>query len=401
MGARQVLRVALIAGAIGAIGGAARAAPARPPAIQRDEPVIVMDARAPATPDRDATRARFGDALDRAKGVHVERGGEQDAALAGIGGDDAADAAAALDEARAAYGALDCAKARPAAERAATIFAARQAAGLATIDGNAPRQAWAYVLLCADHDGDHGGAAIAAAMLRTIGVKDATEANVGADTWAKYPDVDARTASLAELTVEAEASADVWIDLAPAGKAPVTATLAAGDHVIAAAAGTRRAAQRVTVQWSTKLTLALEERSAGSWGDVIAQVRAWQRTTPAPPEVTALVRSLHVRFAFVLADRDRVVLWALGPDDQAARVIESGTLDDAAALGALVAGRVAAWDAHAPAGELLVEDHAGGAVKKDHWWVYASLIGAIVLGGVVVYAHDSAQDTQHIELRYP
>jgi hypothetical protein len=221
------------------------------------------------------------------------------------------------------------------------------------------------------------------------------------DVWAKYPDVDARTASLAELTVETDAGADVWIDLAPAGKAPVTATVAAGDHIVAAAAGTRRASQRVTVQWTTKATLALEERSAGSWNDVIAQVHAWQRATPAPPEVTALLRSLHVRFAFVLSDRDRVTLWGLGPDDKAAAVLESGALDDAAQLGGLVAGRAAAWDSHAADTDHLLVEDKDGAVKKDHWWVYASLIGAIVLGGVVVYAHDSAKDTQHIELRYP
>jgi hypothetical protein len=397
MGARQVLRVALIAGAIGASAGAARAQ-----MIHRDEPVIVIDARAPEARDRDATRARFGDALDRVKGVHVERGGEQDAALAGEGGDDAADAAAALAHARDAYGHLDCKTARPAAEQAATIFAARQAAGLGTDDHDDAVQAWAYVMLCADHEGDHGGAAIAASMLRALGAQQTAVALVGADTWAKYPDIDARTASLAELTVDADGGGDaeVWIDLAPAGKAPVTATLAAGDHVIAAAAGTRRGAQRLTVQWSTKATIALEERSAGSWSDVIRQVRAWRGAAPVAADVTALVRSLHVRFAFVLRG-DGVTLWGLGPDDKAARVIETGSLDDAAGLGAIAVSRAAAWDSHAPDTDHLLVEDKGGVVKKDHWWVYASLIGAIVLGGVVVYAHDSAQDTQHIELRYP
>jgi len=134
---------------------------------------------------------------------------------------------------------------------------------------------------------------------------------------------------------------------------------------------------------------------------VITQVRAWQRAAPAPADVTALVRSLHVRFAFVLR-ADGVTLWGLGPDDKAARVVETGRLDDGAALGALVAARAAAWDSRAAdTDHLLVEDRGGAAVKKDHWWVYASLIGAIVVGGIVVYAHDSAQDTQHIELRYP
>jgi hypothetical protein len=261
------------------------------------------------------------------------------------------------------------------------------------------------VLLCADHDGDHAAAAIAASMLRALGVKDGSEANVGADTWAKYPDVDARTASLVELTVKADAGADVWIDLAKIGPAPATAVVAAGDHVIAAASGSRRAAQRVTIAKATTIELPLVDQSAGSWGDVAAKVAAWRAAAPRPSDLAGVMRALHVRFAFVLAP-GATALWAIGPGDSAARALDTPSMDPAA-LAALVRERAEAWDGRAPDPDkpLLVEDRSArdnAAVHgKDHWWVYASLIGAVVLGGVVVYAHDSATDHQRVELRFP
>jgi hypothetical protein len=408
MGARQVLRVVV---AIAALAGGARLAHAQPrgslavpAASSHVEPVIVIDLRAPSAA-RDASRAQLDEALDRAGGVAVSRGGTLDAALAGDSGDDGDLARAALDEAKAAYGALDCAKARPAAERAAIAYASRRASAID--DGDAPRTAWAYVMLCADRDGDHAGAAVAATMLRALGVRAGTEAGIGADTWAKYPDIDARTAGLVELTIKTDASAEIWIDLAKAG-APGTFVVSAGDHVIAAAAGAKRAAQRVAIDKAQTIELALVDREGGgAWADVASTVRGWRTHAPDAAALAAILRKAHARFAFVLDEGGAIALWVLGPGDQVARRVDTGSIDEPAKLAAMVGARVDAWDGRAPDPDrpLLVEDRGAkgkdGKAEPDHWWVYASLIGAVVLGGVVVYEHDSAQDHQRIELRYP
>src|SRR5260370_665559 len=66
--------------------------------------------------------------------------------------------------------------------------------------------------------------------------------DVDAKLLAKYPDVDAISdRELVELDVDADApGAALWVDFAPAGTAPAHLTLIAGEHVIAAASGSRR-----------------------------------------------------------------------------------------------------------------------------------------------------------------
>jgi hypothetical protein len=407
MGPRQVLRVAAAV-----IGGIALALPAAAgPRVKRlpvaprvhDEPVAIVDLRPPAAAGRDASRAKLAADLGRLMSLRVAGGDGLEAALAGDGGGDADLARAAVEDARAGYGALDCAKARPAAEKATLLFAARRAAG--KDDGTGPRAAWAYVLLCADGAGDRPAAAFAAGQLRALGAADGTATGISQATWDRYPAIDAQLGGyLVELTVTAEAGAEVWVDQVRIGPSPATIVVGAGDHVVAAAAGERRGALRVTVTGPMQLTVPLADQE-GAWGAVAETVRGWRGSPPPGSGLAALMRRIHVRFAFVLGGGERVEVWVLGPGDDAARTIDTVTIDDPAALGAIVHDHVAAWDGRAPDPDrpLLVEDRTGkdGAVRRNHWWVYASLIGAVVVGGAIVYAHDSAHDHQLIELSLP
>src|SRR5262249_26286338 len=163
-------------------------------------------------------------------------GGGVDEALAGRDVErDAAALAAAIADAEHAFGALACGDVIPAARQAIGIAAARQAAGRPVPE--LPR-AWAYVLLCADRDGQLDVAQQAADQLRALGGWP----DVPPAVWAKYPAVDAIAGrDLIELDIDAgEPGAAIWIDFRPAGTSPVHVVVPAGEHVIAAAAGTRR-----------------------------------------------------------------------------------------------------------------------------------------------------------------
>ena len=80
------------------------------------------------------------------------------------------------------------------------------------------------------------------------------------------------------------------------------------------------------------------------------------------------------------------------------------------ALMQLVADRVLAWNAHAPDPDqpLLLDTPAERAARNAgandggaKWWVYATVIGAIAAGALVVYFHDESQDTQRVEVHFP
>src|SRR5262249_35923120 len=123
----------------------------------------------------------------------------------------------------------------PAARQAIGIAAARQAAGRAVPE--LPR-AWAYLLLCADREGQLDAALAAANQLRALGVSS----DIPAALWAKYPEIDAiANRELIELDIAAGLpGAAIWIDFQSAGTSPVHVALPAGEHVLAAASGTKR-----------------------------------------------------------------------------------------------------------------------------------------------------------------
>ena len=408
MGYREVLGVAAVASVL---------AVARP--ASADERVVIVDLRPGADAARLASRDRLADGLDHVQGIAVPRDDGIDVALAGEAADrDAARARAALDEARAAYGALDCAKARPAADRAVDLLAARQASGLD--DGAALRTAWAYVLLCADHDGDTRAAHRAADRLRGLGVRRGDEAGVSDATWQRYPELDAATdRDIVELSITVSGTtsgavpAEVWVDHLRAGTAPLTVFVPSGAHLIAAGAGARRGAVRVdAAPGAAPVDVAVADQS-GRWSEVAGRVRAWRdgAAKPTADELGALLTRVGARFAFVLAGTATAEVWALGPGETRARKVASGPADDPAALATAVTERAGAWDAHAPDPDqpLVREDprerdrrRRGERVEEPaRWWVYASILGAVLAGSAVVYAHDSANDRQRVEVNWP
>jgi hypothetical protein len=400
MGARQVLRVAAGLVALCAVVATAHAEPG-------DEDIVVIELRPGDPAALRSSRAELIKELGGIAGIAVRADAGLDAALAGEASDqDAIDVRAALDEAREAFGALDCARATAAADRAIDLLAGRQAAGLD--DGAALRASWAYVLLCADRDGDTARAQRAAQRLRALGVVQATDAGLTDAVWKKYPEIDASTEALVEVPITTEpAGAAVFVDHLRLGTSPATAHLAPGEHLIAAGESARRASVRVQVgSKSTPVTVALVDRT-GTWSHIAGLVAGWRAgaTKASGESLASLMQALDVRFALVLAGKDTVQVWALGPDDTKARKVDDGSLSETMAIGSMVLDRVAAWDGNAPDPDrpLLREGDAADYKPKgtpQRWWVYAAIVGAVVVGTSVLYFQDAADDHQTITIRF-
>jgi len=368
--------------------------------------VIVIDLR-PAE-GLEASRAEVYDALRGIEGIAPREDAGLAGALAGEGSDtDAAELRVALDAARAAYGDLDCKTAAASADVAIDLLAARQAGGID--DGTALRTAWAYALLCADHDGDLRRAQLAANQLRVLGVADGDDAGVSAATWARYPEIDASTdRDIIALTVDTTAGAAVWIDHALVGTAPVTAYVAAGEHVVAAADGPRRGAIRVTAAGKpASATVPLVDRT-GTYSSIAAVVKGWRDgvLTPNAESLGTVMATLDVRFALILAGKTTVQIWARGPRDELPKKVDDAPRDDVLAIGSLITDRVAAWDGRVPDPDLPLlvetpEERASrGRSARTKWWIYAAIVGAVVAGSTVLYFQDSAEDRQTIVIRF-
>jgi hypothetical protein len=376
-----------------------------------DEPIIIVDLR-PGDPASLATsRATLQDELGAIQGITILRGADLDGALSGAAVDlDAARVTTALAEARTAFGALDCKKASAAADRAIEDLAARQAAGLD--DGPALRSAYAYVVLCADRDGDLDTALRAAGRLRALGVTSGDDVGISAATWAKLPEVDVTGAEIVALTIDADQpGATVWVDHAPAGAAPVTVYLSAGEHVIAAGKSGARAATRLSVAGVKKsVSLSLLDQK-GTWSEVAGLIHAWRDKVSSPTNagLTSVMAAAKVRFAIVLAGARTAEVWGKPARDPIAKKLDTASADSAMELGAIIVDRVAAWDGRAPDGELLretAEERAalyGGqrGETKAKWYVYASIAGAVLIGGLVIYSNEAATDRQRITITGP
>ena len=232
--ARRLTAAAVALGALGALGAGAPAARAAPGGTSRER-VAVID----LGPVDLELRKQLHVAVVAA-GLAVVAGDGIEDALAGQRVDrDELELAEALARAQRAFGALDCTEASAAAHAAAALAARRQAAGLAVPE---LERAWTYLLLCRDREGATDAAALAAARLRAVTGSSAPPAAVPADVWRRYPEVDTvldRELVPLEITADVPGAA-VWIDFRPAGTAPLTVMLPAGEHVIAVAAGTRR-----------------------------------------------------------------------------------------------------------------------------------------------------------------
>lgn len=399
MGAQRILQAVAVASALVALAAAASAAPG---AKGRRERVAVID----LGPDPDpAVRAKLAAAVVAAGLEAVIGDGVEDALAGVVAGGDELGLAAAIAEAQRAFGALECPAAIAAGQQAAGIAAARQAAGLP-----APElaRAWTYVLLCADRANDVDAAFTAAARLRAAG----GSADVPADVWRKYPEIDAIPG---DERVELEITADVpgatiWIDHRLAGTAPLVVSLAPGEHVIAAAAGTRRGwAAGAASRAQPRLEIPTVDQ-ATAWSEVGRRVASWGGAVPPPEELGWVLARVRARAAIVrrgevveawgrsgLAEKPR----RLGGDDGIAPIAEAGR-----AL-ALIADRAEAWNTRAPDPDrpLLIEDRATRDDRRRdapaRWWVYAAIIGAVGASAAVILVNEVASDRQRVELRYP
>jgi hypothetical protein len=405
MGVERVLQAAhrrLIAGAGLAILAATPASAA--PMAKTRERVAVIDL---GPSDGGAIRRSLAAAIVGA-GLEPVLGDGLEDALAGEAADaDALQLAVAIGEAQRAFGALDCKAASYAARTAIGFGAARQAAGLAVPE--LPR-AWTYLLLCADRASEIDAAMRAAAHLRALG----GSAEVPAEVWAKYPDVDAmldRDVFPLEITTTVP-GAEVWIDFQRVGVSPLKTFVAAGEHVIATAHGTSRGwAAGTAVKTQTTVSVPMKDQASATTA-LAARVAGWNGEVPAPAEIAAVLDQVHARVALIRHGQI-VEAWGHIGKSEAPRKLGGedgvGTLTEADRLAALINDRVHTWNDRAPDPDqpLLVEDprerlrRNAKADEPTRWWVYAALIGAAAVGAGVWYLHDTATNTQQVELHYP
>jgi hypothetical protein len=233
---------------------------------------------------------------------------------------------------------------------------------------------------------------------------------------ARYPEVDTvSNRDLVPLAIATEvAGAVVWIDFHEAGTSPLNVVLPAGRHVIAAASGSRRGVLTGTVVRSQPDVTVPMPDQAGTHHALAARIRGWGGSMPATAELAAVLREIGARVALV-RHGDTVEAWGhagLGePLRRLGDVDGVRPLGEVDALVALVADRLATWNDRAPDPDqpLLTETpeerrRYGTRSKEDEptpWWVYATIGAAVLVGGVVIYAHESADNTQRIEITYP
>jgi len=306
-----------------------------------------------------------------------------------------------------AFGELACGEVAPAARQAIGLAAARQAAGLPVPE---LARSWTYLLLCADRENQIDAALTAAGQLRAVGGSP----DVPASVWARYPAVDAvANRELIELELDADQpGAVIWVDFQRVGTAPVHVTVAAGEHVIAAAAGGKRGwASGTAVRTQPSVRVALRDPT-GPWSALAARVASWHGKRPSPSELAWVLERVHARIALVRLG-DTLEAWGKGGLAEQPRRLGDDTavaqLADVERVLGLVTDRVQRWDDHAPDPDrpLLLESTEPRGARKDtgdkatKWWVYAAIAGAAAVAGTIIYVHDSAHDQQRVELHYP
>ncbi|HEX4420444.1 MAG TPA: hypothetical protein VH165_21160 [Kofleriaceae bacterium] len=383
----------------------------------RAERIAVIDLDAPSpSPSpgrpRDDADNQLQAAITAAGFEPVTGDGVEDA-LAGRDVDrDTFELTAALATAQRAFGELRCNEAVPAANQAIGMAAARQAAGLPVPELS---RAWIYVLLCADRDNQIDAALTAASRLHTLGTGVRPD-EVPASVWAKYPVIDS-AADLEQVALDIateEPGAAIWIDFQRAGVSPLHIALPAGDHVIAAALGTRRGwAAGTAVRTQHQIQVPLVE-AAGTWSDLARRVAGWHGTLPAPTELAWVLARVRARIVLVRSGQTIAAWGQVGrselPHPLGADHSGSGPIREADRVLGVVADRIHAWNDHAPDPDqplLLDSGSARRGARTDEgdkptkWWVYAAIAGAAAVGGGILLVNEIGTDRQRVELHYP
>jgi hypothetical protein len=407
MVAQQVLRKAVAAAALVALA----AGPARAGKPAEDQAIAVIDLGRGTDAERATRRAELVQGIAGVQGLRNLDDPELRGALAGEQPDRRAEVGRkALAEAARAFGALDCTRAVHGGETAVLELAAAQASGAAV--GGDLVQAYVYQLLCADQVGDSGAAQYAARQLRALGAPEPPP-GVTAAVWNKVPALDA-TVGLplwqVDVAVAGGGAGVVWIDHAAAGTAPLTTQLAEGRHLVAVAReGAATAVAVVAARGGSKAEVALPAAAGGRWRAIAARVRGWRSgaAKSSAAGLGALMTSARVRYAVVMNDRLQLEVWQAGRARAPARHL--GNAADAIEVGALVqdAERQRRQPGIDPDVPLLREsaDDRGTASSdgpsNQEWWVYAAIVGAIVIGAGIVAANELGDDTQRIEITLP
>ncbi|MEM9492799.1 MAG: hypothetical protein AAGC55_26865, partial [Myxococcota bacterium] len=351
----------------------------------------------------------------------------------------------ALDRAAEAHGRSDCAAVETAGAQAIMGLAARQAAADraggtdATIATQLTR-AYALLLLCAHAAGDADRAMQVRKQLEQLGVGSAP-AGVDAEIWDRYPIIDATTnTQIVELTVTTEpAGGIVWFNHRKIGPAPATVLASEGEHLFAAAtpsgnaaraagairvavkspAGYGRTAQPVTIPLAAAPSAPATDTPAGSDAAHLAdsllqetndQIILWrgQAHTVAGARLGQLMTGLGVRVAVLLTDAGQAEMWTLGPGERQARRHAADAIGNVAALASKIRTRTRRWELTGPDPntELLRETSVtirdrSQRSKRQPWWVYATILGAVAIGGAVILSRDLADDDQRIEVNWP
>jgi hypothetical protein len=403
MVAEQVLRKAVAA----ALALAAAALPARA------EPAVTVGIVDVGPGDRTARRnrrARLETELASVQGIALVADPGLRAALAGERSSLHVDAGRrALDAARTAFGRPDCPAADREAGAALVALAAAQAAGADV--ASELRQAYVFQLLCADQRGDAAAARAAATAIRGLGGPEPPE-GVGDPVWSRYPSVDV-TAGVRHVQLDVSTQpqgATVWIDHAPVGKAPLSADVTEGEHLVAAAGSAGGAVAVRAAKGPVALTIPPER---APWRQVESRVRGWQSRAARRDArgLGALLSSARLGYAVVIDERGRFTVW----QRRGLAVRQLGTSPDALGIGALVQAaeqrrKNPGIDPDQPLLRETPEERAAYLAQRkgksegptrQEWWVYAAIIGAVALGAGVVLANDLADDHQKFEITFP
>jgi hypothetical protein len=395
---------------------AAVAVAAYPADAGADEPVAVIDLRALDAGAARAGRTDVAQQLERERGLSLIDDAALAAALTGEPFDPMdGEAADALASAKSSYGSLDCSGAAAAGERAINALAAVQASGGDVKDRLV--QAYVYVLLCSASD-----PARARAVAHRLRALDPTlgadpPPGVSDEVWAKYPPIDATSnVYMVELNVLSEPKhAQIWIDHELAGTAPVSVHIEEGEHIVAAANETGSAVLRIPIRGRDARieNIELTPRGSSKADAIRAWVDGWRTgtRTPTPHNIHELLTTAGVRVGFLLttnteSGETRVEAWSAAPkgSDEIALLIGAGRLDQVPEVAAMVRDRLSGGTGGGAGDQTPVPDPDGGGedtYKSKPWWIYASIVGAVVLGGAVIIASDLADDTQVIRLSYP